>query len=53
MSSPVRPLALIFALSGAAGLIYEVAWARALGQSIGQSLQAITAVMVVFLVAPS
>ncbi len=50
MSSPVRPLALIFALSGAAGLIYEVAWARALGQSLGQSLQAITAVMVVFLV---
>jgi spermidine synthase len=45
----VRPLLVAFALSGCAGLIYEVAWARALSQAMGQSLQAMTAVLVVFL----
>ena len=42
-------LAAIFALSGCAGLIHEVAWARALGQSLGNSLQALTIVLVSFL----
>jgi spermidine synthase len=42
-------LAVIFALSGCAGLIHEVAWARALGQSLGNSLQALTIVLVAFL----
>ncbi len=39
----------LFAASGAAGLIHEVAWARALGQSLGQSLQASSAVLAAFL----
>lgn len=45
----VRPLLFVFAISGCAGLIYEVAWARSLGQAMGQTLQAMTAVLVVFL----
>jgi spermidine synthase len=40
---------MVFALSGCAGLIHEVAWARAMGQSLGNSLQALTAVLVAFL----
>jgi spermidine synthase len=48
-TSSVLPLLSIFALSGGAGLIYEVAWARSLGQAMGHSLQAMTAVLVVFL----
>jgi spermidine synthase len=46
---PARALALIFALSGAAGLVHEVVWARALGQSLGNSLNALTGVLVAFL----
>jgi spermidine synthase len=42
-------LAVMFALSGCAGLIHEVAWARTLGQSLGNSLQALTIVLVAFL----
>ena len=42
-------LALLFFLSGSGGLVQEVAWARVLGQSLGSSLQAITAVLVAFL----
>jgi spermidine synthase len=42
-------LAAVFALSGCAGLIHEVAWARTLGQSLGNSLQALTVVLVAFL----
>jgi len=45
----LRPLALVFALSGCAGLVHEVAWARVLGQSLGNSLQSLTAVLVAFL----
>ena len=44
-----RALTLVFALSGCAGLVHEVAWARALGQSLGNSLQALTTVLAVFL----
>src|SRR5207245_817887 len=43
------PLAPLFFASGAAGLVHEVAWARALGQSLGSSLQSLTAVLVAFL----
>ncbi|MFQ5877968.1 MAG: fused MFS/spermidine synthase [Acidobacteriota bacterium] len=43
------PLALIVAVSGAAGLIHEVVWARLLGQSLGHSLQSLSAVLVAFL----
>ena len=45
----LRPLAIVFALSGCAGLVHEVAWARALGQCLGNSLQSLTAVLVAFL----
>jgi spermidine synthase/tetratricopeptide (TPR) repeat protein len=46
---PLALLSLLFALSGAAGLVQEVAWNRALAQSLGHSLQALTAVLVCFL----
>ncbi len=42
-------LAVVFALSGCAGLVHEVAWARSLGQSLGNSLQALTVVLASFL----
>ncbi len=45
----LRSLALIVAVSGAAGLTHEVVWARALGQTLGHSLQSLTAVLVAFL----
>jgi spermidine synthase len=46
---PLLPLACLFAASGAAGLCHEVAWARSLSQSLGSSLQALSAVLVAFL----
>jgi len=46
---PWRALIVLYAASGAAGLIQEVAWARLLGQSLGTSLHALTAVLVAFL----
>jgi spermidine synthase len=42
-------LILMVAVSGVAGLVHEVAWARALGQVIGTSLQSLAAVLVSFL----
>ena len=45
----LRTLCLIVAGSGAAGLAHEVAWARALGQTLGHSLPSLTAVLVAFL----
>jgi spermidine synthase len=48
-SAPLRSLAWIFAASGAAGLVHEVAWARLLGQSLGHSLQSLTVVLICFL----
>lgn len=45
----MRRLALLFFVSGAAGLVHEVAWARALGQNLGNSLQSLAAVLVAFL----
>jgi spermidine synthase len=48
-SAPLRSLAWIFAASGAAGLVHEVAWTRLLGQSLGHSLQSLTVVLVCFL----
>ncbi len=45
----LTPLALVFAVSGAAGLALEVTWARALSQILGSSLQSLTIVLVVFL----
>ncbi|MGH9797273.1 MAG: fused MFS/spermidine synthase, partial [Candidatus Polarisedimenticolia bacterium] len=49
MPDPTRPLRWIFALSGFAGLMSEVAWSRALGQSLGTALPAVTFVLVFFL----
>ncbi len=40
---------LLFFLSGAAGLVYEVAWARSLGLVFGGSHLAVTTVLVVFM----
>ncbi|MCZ6696359.1 MAG: fused MFS/spermidine synthase [Acidobacteria bacterium] len=48
-ASGLRTLCLIVAVSGAAGLAHEVAWARALGQTLGLSLPSLTAVLVAFL----
>jgi spermidine synthase len=48
-SPPLRRLVLLFGLSGAAGLIHEVAWARALGQTLGGSLASQSIVLGVFL----
>jgi len=39
----------VYALSGAAGLVHEVAWSRALGQTLGGSLPSLSIVLVVFL----
>ena len=39
----------LFALSGAAGLVHEVAWSRALSQVLGGSLPATSIVLAVFL----
>lgn len=47
--TPQSALMLVFALSGGAGLVHEVAWARALGQAIGNSLQGLTTALAVFL----
>src|SRR5262245_14275030 len=45
----LRGLALVFALSGSAGLLHEVAWARVLGQTLGNSLEGLTAALAAFL----
>jgi spermidine synthase len=45
----VKRLALLFALSGLAGLVHEVAWSRALGQVIGGSLASQTIFLGTFL----
>jgi len=42
-------IVLAYVLSGAAGLIHEVAWSRALGQSLGGSLPSLAIVLTVFL----
>ena len=45
---PVRPLLLLFVLSGAAGLIYEVVWARQLVLVFGNTSQAVSAILTGF-----
>jgi predicted membrane-bound spermidine synthase len=44
-----RALVFLFALSGAASLVYEVAWTRALGLILGTSALATTAVLATFM----
>ena len=47
-SVPIRPLLLLFVLSGAAGLIYEVVWARQLVLVFGNTSQAVSAILTGF-----
>jgi predicted membrane-bound spermidine synthase len=44
----LRPLALIFFLSGVAGLSYELTWVRYLGQVFGASTPAVSATISIF-----
>ncbi len=46
---PLLPVALLFLLSGAAGLVYEVVWSRQLARVLGGSYPAVVAVVTVFL----
>ena len=47
--SPLRaPLLLLFVLSGAAGLIYEVVWARQLVLVFGNTSQAVSTILTGF-----
>jgi spermidine synthase len=43
------PIILLFFLSGAAGLVYEVTWARSLGLVLGASHLAVTTVLAVYM----
>ena len=45
---PLRPLLLLFVLSGAAGLIYEVVWARQLVLVFGNTSQAVSTILTGF-----
>jgi spermidine synthase len=45
---PLRPLLFLFVLSGAAGLIYEVVWARQLVLVFGNTSQAVSAILTGF-----
>ena len=50
-SAPWRtvPIALLFLLSGAAGLVYEITWSRQLARLLGGSYPAVVAVVTAFL----
>jgi len=45
---PLRPLLLLFVLSGAAGLVYEVVWARQLVLIFGNTSQAVSTILTGF-----
>ena len=45
---PLRPLLYLFVLSGAAGLVYEVVWARQLVLVFGNTSQAVSAILTGF-----
>jgi spermidine synthase len=47
-TTPIRPLLLLFVLSGAAGLIYEVVWARQLVLVFGNTSQAVSTILTGF-----
>lgn len=47
-STPLVPLLLLFVLSGAAGLIYEVVWARQLVLVFGNTSQAVSTILTGF-----
>ncbi len=49
VASPIRELNLLFALSGAAGLIYQVCWQRLLFAAFGSDLTSVTIVVSAFM----
>ena len=48
-SSPVRGYSLLFFLSGATGLVYELLWVRLLYQSFGSTIQSVTTVVAAYM----
>jgi len=48
-SKPARAYALLFFLSGATGLIYELLWVRVLYQSFGSTIQSVTTVVAAYM----
>src|ERR1043166_71184 len=48
-SSAVRAYSLLFFLSGATGLIYELLWVRLLYQAFGSTIQSVTTVVAAFM----
>ena len=47
-TAPIRPLLLLFVMSGAAGLMYEVVWARQLVLVFGNTSQAVSTILTGF-----
>lgn len=48
-SSPVKGYSLLFFLSGATGLVYELLWVRLLYQSFGSTIQSVTTVVAAYM----
>src|SRR5256884_7134691 len=48
-SSAARAYSLLFFLSGATGLIYELLWVRVLYQSFGSTIQSVTTVVAAYM----
>src|SRR5260370_18892060 len=48
-SSAARAYSLLFFLSGATGLVYELLWVRVLYQSFGSTIQSITTVVAAYM----
>src|SRR3989440_8417675 len=48
-SSAARAFALLFFLSGATGLVYELLWVRLLNQAFGSTIQSVTTVVAAYM----
>src|SRR5260221_443375 len=48
-SSAARAYSLLFLLSGATGLVYELLWVRLLYQSFGSTMQSVTTVVAAYM----
>src|SRR5437762_4597076 len=48
-SSAARAYSLLFFLSGATGLVYELLWVRVLYQSFGSTIQSVTTVVAAYM----
>src|SRR5216683_1608195 len=48
-SKPARAYSLLFFLSGATGLVYELLWVRVLYQSFGSTIQSVTTVVAAYM----